>query len=60
MPFWLGVGFTKPHYPQIYPEAIGKLVPAAADIDLPPNPNFTTNGAHRRWSHFYATPVHFL
>ena len=48
-PFWLGVGFTKPHYPQIYPEAFAKLVPAAADIELPPNPNFTTGGVKMAW-----------
>ena len=48
-PFWLGVGFTKPHYPQIYPAAIAELVPKAADIDLPPNRNFTTGGVPMAW-----------
>ena len=48
-PFWLGVGFTKPHYPQIYPAAIAELVPKVADIDLPPNRNFTTHGVPMAW-----------
>ena len=48
-PFWLGVGFTKPHYPQIYPAAMAALVPKAADIDLPPNRNFTMGGVPMAW-----------
>ena len=38
-PFWLGVGFVKPHLPHVFPKKFGELVPATADIDLPPNPN---------------------
>lgn len=48
-PFWLGVGFTKPHYPQIYPASIAALVPEVAAIDLPPNRNFTTDGVPMAW-----------
>jgi iduronate 2-sulfatase len=49
VPFWIGVGFTKPHYPQIYPAEIAALVPKVADIDLCPNPNFTQNGVPMEW-----------
>ena len=35
--------------PPLHRERIGDLVPAAADIDLPPNPNFTTNGVPMAW-----------
>lgn len=38
-PFWLGVGFVKPHLPHVFPKKFGELVPAVADIELPPNPN---------------------
>jgi hypothetical protein len=48
-PFWIGVGFTKPHYPQIYPAHIATLVPNVDSIELPPNPNFTTNGVPMEW-----------
>lgn len=48
-PFWLGVGFTKPHYPQIFPAQIAALVPDVESIELPPNPNFTTNGIPMEW-----------
>ena len=48
-PFWLGVGFTKPHYPQIYPAQLAKLVPSVDAIELPPNPNFTTGGVPMEW-----------
>ena len=49
VPFWLGVGFTKPHFPQIFPSEMAALVPAVADIDLPPNRNFTEGGVPMAW-----------
>lgn len=49
IPFWIGVGFTKPHYPQIYPAEIASLVPEVGLIELPSNPNFTTNGVPMEW-----------
>jgi arylsulfatase A-like enzyme len=48
-PFWIGVGFVKPHYPQIYPSKFAALVPTVAEIALPPNPNFTTGAARMEW-----------
>jgi hypothetical protein len=44
-PFWLGVGFVKPHIPHVYPKRFGDLVPAPADIDLPAHPDFPTGCA---------------
>lgn len=41
-PFWIGVGFVKPHMPHVFPAKYLGMVPAQADIDValheyPPN-----------------------
>merc|ERR1712150_210388 len=36
-PFWLGVGFVKPHEPQVFPESYLDLIPAFDDIRLAKN-----------------------
>ena len=33
-PFWLGVGFVKPHLPHVFPKKFGELVPSPSNIDL--------------------------
>jgi len=48
-PFWLGVGFVKPHEPHIYPKEFEDLVPKLEDIDLAPNPNFPTDSPPIAW-----------
>lgn len=48
-PFWLGVGFVKPHLPHIYPKEFENLVPKLEDIDLPPNPNFPKDAPPISW-----------
>ena len=44
-PFWLGVGFVKPHLPHVYPSEFGLMVPKPSSIDLPLHPNITANCA---------------
>ena len=44
-PFWLGVGFVKPHLPHVYPSEFGLLVPPPSSIDLPLHPNITADCA---------------
>ena len=48
-PFWLGVGFVKPHLPHVFPKKFGELVPSPSNIDLAPNPNFTQGCPTIEW-----------
>ena len=37
-PFWIGVGFVKPHMPHVFPSKYLEQVPKKADIQLCTNP----------------------
>jgi arylsulfatase A-like enzyme len=45
-PFWIGVGFVKPHMPHVFPAEFYEDVPALADIDLVAN-GYEPNGTAR-------------
>ena len=45
-PFWIGVGFVKPHMPHVFPAEFYDDVPALADIDLVSN-GYAPNGTAR-------------
>ena len=36
-PFWIGVGFFKPHKPFVFPAELLRRMPAVADVQLPEN-----------------------
>lgn len=38
VPFWIGVGFVKPHMPHVFPAKYLEQVPQREQIDLPSNP----------------------
>ena len=45
-PFWIGVGFVKPHMPHVFPARFYDDIPALADIDLVAN-GYEPNGTAR-------------
>jgi len=42
-PFWLGMGFVKPHTPHIYPKEFLDNVPSFDDMEVAPNSYFPVN-----------------
>eukprot|EP00936_MAST-01D_sp_MAST-1D-sp1_P002428 g2428.t1 len=45
-PFWIGVGFVKPHMPHVFPASFYDDVPALADIEIAAN-TYPPNGTAR-------------
>lgn len=50
-PFWLGVGFVKPHMPHVFPAKYAKAVPQPDNITLPENRYMSdpSKGAKMNW-----------
>lgn len=48
-PFFLAVGFVKPHLPFIFPSKYLDLVPAVHEIELPPNSRYPNGATSLEW-----------
>ena len=56
-PFWIGVGFVKPHMPHVFPEEFLDVVPQTADIEIATNQYMPKGTPFIEWGSGYEVPA---